>query len=258
MGPATMVYTSTGVNRRAREVMELAKSSGVVVDDEGTSLKIEPYSQWVVERRTTEMLTGLIPDRAQDVSDLMSVEVDWSTRGGLADDVRAIFGAVEVEPKPHFGATDVHRRTRTVLNAAKKRPVFVDHKQTLLAIDSWGQRSFEGCLSAVLQDVLQLQAARQALRGSAPTKWAFLTPYPWIAALPPKEAEQFADELFAYLLDSVRRGSLESFFGNLRGWQTAAEIHSSRTLQERLAQPLDPSAFVEAVPPAATSAAASE
>src|SRR4051794_27929060 len=87
VGPVTVIYSSTDVNRRAREVMECAKVRGVVVDDEGTSLKIEPYSQWVVERRTTDLLGSLIPENAQDVSDLLSVQVDWTTRGGFAEDV---------------------------------------------------------------------------------------------------------------------------------------------------------------------------
>src|SRR4051794_38721716 len=83
VGPTTVVYSSTDVNRRAKEVMERAKSSGVVVDDEGTPLKIEPYSRWVIERRATDMLSGLIPKQAQDVSDLMAVKIDWAARGSL-------------------------------------------------------------------------------------------------------------------------------------------------------------------------------
>ncbi|MEA2191269.1 MAG: hypothetical protein QOI73_1390 [Solirubrobacteraceae bacterium] len=245
LGTDAEVFTPTDVARQAKDVLERAKHTAVLVDDGTTTHAIETWNRWRCERGATDLLEGLIPRKAKGISDLRSVRVDWRPQGGFSEDLIATFMPSEQPPAAHFAATDVHRSTRRVLDTAKEHPVFIDHKHTLLTIDDWGRRRFESAVLGILQDVRQFQGARVLHEGEDPSTWALVTPYPWTAALPREELDEFADELLPYLLESVLSRELDRFLSNLRGWHAACEIHASETLQKRLALPIDPTRLME-------------
>jgi hypothetical protein len=234
-GAHAEVITPSQVAKRARHVMEQAKSRAVLVRDGDRMLSIEAWPTWYVGRQTPLILQRWIPDGATDIDDLRAVGVNWSLTGGLAQDLVTAFEIkVDDAPDPEFTATDLHRKYRRVLNAAKQKPVFIDHRESLLTIDDWSRRQFESSVLSVLQDVIQFHQVRDDYVGLPTTKWAPLTRYWWVSALPDEEIAEFANDLFPYLLESVRRGSLEGFMGNLRAWETACSFHANRHLRDRL------------------------
>jgi hypothetical protein len=250
VGPEIEIFTPTDVRMNAAGVMRCAESKGVLIADQEKTLAIEPWNTWQIEHNATELLGGLIPEGAEGVADMRSVQIDWGAGGSFLEDYMDAFTLPE-RPEADFVSTDVHRHTRDVLDAAKKGPVFIKRGPALLAMDDWGRRSFERSTLAVLQDVFQFQVTRLLNRDAEPAEWAVGTPYPWAAAFSREELEDFAGELMPYLLESLRRGNLESYLGNLRGWQTGAEIQGSRLMQERLGRRIDPDRLVRVERPEA-------
>jgi hypothetical protein len=235
LGPYAEVFSPSQVSQRAKDLMQHASRQTVLVDDADTTLAFESWPVWSAEHRGLRLLEDLIPEGAVGVEAMQGVVADWSPWGTFVEDAGAIFYS-DHPPAADFAATDVHRRSRNVLDQARERPVFIDYKQTLLTVDRWSQRQFEHSVLDILQDVLQFQAAHRARRGLRGSAWACGTPYPWVAALPDDEIDEFAAELLPYLLESVRQGQLEGYFGNLEGWRTAALVHGNRTLQNVLAE----------------------
>lgn len=235
-GPYHEVYSPSYVGQNARYVLQQAKEQVVLIEDKRTTLAAEAWTTFAVERRMTHLVEALIPKGAMGVSELQGVVSDWSPIGGFTEEVYAVFDTVEKQPRPHFKATKVHRSYREVLDAAKREPVYVQHKEDLLTFDLWEKRQFEQRVAAILHEVVQFQNTR-ALAGDRPASiWAYATPYPWVAPLPEAEIEQFANDLMPYLVESVRRGSLDGFDGNLAGWQTAAQVHGNKMFQDALAR----------------------
>jgi hypothetical protein len=251
-GPEVEISTPTDVSAHAAAVMQRAESKAVLIADQERTLAIERWDVWQIEHDATELLGGLIPERAQGVEDMRSVQIDWSLDSPFLEDYTDAFTLPE-RPEAHFMATDVHRRTRDVLDAAKQRPVFIKRGNALLTMDDWGRRSFQRSTLAVLEDVRQFQAALRLSGGGEPARWAWATPYPWTASLSCEEVDELADELMPYLLESIRRGDLDVYLGNLRGWQTGAEIEGSSLLRERLGRRLDPDRLVKVGRPEAES-----
>jgi hypothetical protein len=216
-------------------VMEQAKDQVVLINDADTTLVLELRNNWDVKFRTTSLLEDLIPEDAASVEDMRRVVPDWTATGDFPDEVYAVYGAAAKQPSPDFSATDVHRRYRTVLDAAKERPVFVDHRKELLTFDLLERRQFQQSVTNILHDMVNFHVTRNLGAGKHAAEWARGTPYPWVAALPEAEIEEFAEDLLPYLLESVRQESLDGFFGNLDAWQTAAQVHGNKLFQEALA-----------------------
>jgi hypothetical protein len=250
-GPYREVFSASQVGQNARSVMEQAKGQAVLINDASDTLVLESWSAWQVKHRTMLMLEDLIPKGAASVEDMRPAAPDPSPTSDFSDEVYAVYTTAAKQPSPDFTATEVHRAYRKVLDTAKKRPVFVGHRTDLLTFDLLERGQFEQNVTTILYDILNFHVTRGLGTGKPAVEWARGTPYPWVAALPDAEIEQFANDLLPYLLESVRRESLDGFLGNLDGWQTAAQVHGSKLFREAVAATAGPSEVVEVVRPEA-------
>ncbi len=162
-------------------------------------------------------------------------------------------------PTTVFRASALQREYRRVLDGAHHAPVPVlDSDNELLSVERWSTMAFSHGVVAALEDVGQFHAAYAQHKDDEPVSWVAMTPYPWLVALDRDEIDEFATELFPYLMDSVRRGSLESFAGNLRAWESTAETYDNDEMLAAMLTPFDGASLVEVSPPSEEQAQAAE
>ncbi len=157
-----------------------------------------------------------------------------------------------------FRASSLQREYRRVLDGARIAPVPVLDNNELLAVERWSTMAFSHGVVAALEDIGQFHAAYAQHRENEPRSWVAMTPYPWLAALDREEVDEFAGELFPYLMESVHRGSLEAFVGNLRAWESTAETYDNPEMLAAMTTPFDGSALVEVQPPSEQAAEAAD
>lgn len=146
--------------------------------------------------------------------------------------------------------SELQRGYRAVLDSAKERPqLIVDTDGSLLIIEPKIQADFAHALVDRLAEVAQFRAAYMAHVDELPASWASETPYPWIAAFDSEEVAGFANELLGFALDAAQRHSLEFFEGNLRAWQSTAEVYESPDQLAALLEPIEMSEVAEVSPP---------
>jgi hypothetical protein len=230
------------VQRQARMVMDRAQSQAVLIDDAPTTLVIENWTAWNLEQRMGQFLCDLVPGEAENVAEIKEAMRFWTPQDTCLNEIAAVFEPHPEPPDADFSATDVHRSYRTILDAAKERPVFIEARASLFTVDVWDRRRLLRSALRLFRDVVQFESVRRLRPGRPASEWAMASPYPWVASLPDEEVGEFAGELLPYLLEAVRRRDLSGFFGNLEGWITAAQIHGSEQLQGRLASPSPPGA----------------
>lgn len=131
-------------------------------------------------------------------------------------------------PKPQnevFRASALQREYRRVLDAARDGPVqILDKDDTLLGIERWDDLVFARGVLAALDHIGQFHAVHSRHRDEHPTKWASMTPFPWLAEFGISDVDQFATELLPHLFAALRRKSLDPYLGNLRAWESSAEM----------------------------------
>ena len=157
----------------------------------------------------------------------------------------------EVRPRgAPWTATDVQRRYRALLDSAKDEPqTIVDSDDSLLVVETKERADFAHSLVEHLADAAQFQAAYSVHAEEEPPGWAAMTPYPWLASLDCEEIAEFARELIAYALDAARRQTIEGLEGNLRAWQSTAEVYEQPEVLAQLMAPISRSEIVEVFPP---------
>src|SRR5436305_1149730 len=116
VGPEVEIFTPTDVSTRAAAVMRRAESKAVLIADQEKTLAIEPWDVWQIEHHASKLLGDLIPEHAQGVADMRSVQIDWGAGGAFLEDYTDAFTLPE-RPEADFVATDVHRHIRDVLDA---------------------------------------------------------------------------------------------------------------------------------------------
>lgn len=146
--------------------------------------------------------------------------------------------------------SELQRGYRAVLDSAKERPQLIaDTDGSLLVIEPKLQADFAHALVDRLAEVAQFRAAYAAHVDESPAHWANETPYPWLAAFDSAEVADFARELLGFVLDAAQRQTLDFFEGNLRAWQSTAEVYESPDQLAALLEPIDMSEVAEVSPP---------
>lgn len=157
----------------------------------------------------------------------------------------------EVRPRgAPWRPTELQRAYRALLDSAKDEPqTIVDSDGTVLELGSKERADFEHALVRHLGEAAQFQAAFSRHGAQEAAEWAALTPYPWLASFDRAEVAEFARELYAYALDAARRQTIDGLEGNLRAWQSTAEVYEQPEVLEALMAPIDPNEIVEVFPP---------
>lgn len=146
--------------------------------------------------------------------------------------------------------TEVQREYRALLDRAKDEPqVIVDSDDSVLIVELKARADFEQTLVGHLANAAQFQAAFSVHRDDHPAQWAAFTPYPWLGSLDREQIDEFAKELIAYALDAAQRRTIENLEGNLRAWQSTAEIYEDPDLLALLTASIDSSEIAEVFPP---------
>lgn len=150
-----------------------------------------------------------------------------------------------------FRGSDLQRRYRTVLDRARKSPVcLVDSDGHRLAVADWEEMSFAWTFMRILDAIAQFHAVWSRHRQEAPSTWAAMTPFPFLAAFDRDDVDEFSSDLIPYLEESVRRRDLDGFLGNLRAWESSAETYDDEAMLAQMNERLDPAKFVELSAPA--------
>lgn len=146
--------------------------------------------------------------------------------------------------------TEIQRSYRDLLDSAKQEPQTIqDADGSLLVVETKEQADFEHRIARHLAEAAQFQAAYTAHAKQDPLSWAAETPYPWLAGLSREEIAEFARELLAYALDAAQRRTVESLEGNLKAWQSTAEVYEQPEVLAQLIAPIDAAEIVEVFPP---------
>lgn len=149
-----------------------------------------------------------------------------------------------------WGPTALQREYRAVLDCAKHdAQVIVDSDGTSLVMQLKDDADFHAGLAGRLAQAGRFLAVLRANVGREPREWANQTDFPYLAAFDAQEVEEFKRELFAYALDAAQRGTLENLEGNLRAWESSADIYENPQLLAQLTSDFDPGDLVEVHPP---------
>ncbi len=159
---------------------------------------------------------------------------------------------MSVKNKPRnaaFTTSEVQRRYRELLDRARKGPVTIlDHGYELL-VQPRHVAEFEHRFRELMSEVARFRLTYIDHRGEPPSRWAAQTPFPWLAALPAEEVDDFAHELLAYTFDAAQRGSIDGVAGFLRGWQSTAEAYAEPPVLAEMTAPVDYGKVEEVFPP---------
>lgn len=124
-----------------------------------------------------------------------------------------------------FRASSLQREYRRVLDCAREAPVQVlDRDDTLLGIERWDDLVFARGVVAALEQVGQFHAVYSRHREEPSCNWASMTPFPWLAEFDEADIDEFAKELLPHLFESLRRNTLDPYLGNVRAWESSAEL----------------------------------
>ncbi len=149
-----------------------------------------------------------------------------------------------------WGPTALQREYRTVLDSAKARAqVIVDSDGTTLVVQLKDDADLHAGLTDRVAQLGRFLAVARANAGRDPREWAQQTDFPYLAAFDAEEVDDFSRELLAYTLDAAQRGTLDSLEGNLRAWESSAEIYEDPELLAQLTADLDLDELVEVHPP---------
>lgn len=145
-----------------------------------------------------------------------------------------------------FRPSDLQRRYRTVLDAAKQAPVqLTDSDGRKLVVADWEEVRFALAFMRITDAIAQFHAAWARHREELPARWAGMTPFPFLAAFDQEDVDEFSNELVPYLEESVRRRDLTGFLGNLRAWESSAETYGDQAMLAQMNEPLNPARFIE-------------
>ncbi|MGH2848045.1 MAG: hypothetical protein ACRDL0_18855 [Thermoleophilaceae bacterium] len=137
-----------------------------------------------------------------------------------------------------------------MLDSAKARAqVIVDSDGTTLVVQLKDDADLHAGLTDRVAQLGRFLAVARANAGRDPREWAQQTDFPYLAAFDAEEVDDFSRELLAYTLDAAQRGTLDSLEGNLRAWESSAEIYEDPELLAQLTADLDLDELVEVHPP---------
>ena len=158
-----------------------------------------------------------------------------------------------------FRASSLQREYRRVLDAARVAPVQVlDKDDTLLGIERWEDLVFARGMLSALEEIGQFLAVFHRHRDEAPSEWAPMTSFPWLAHFDGEDAAEFANELLPHLFESLRRGTLDPYLGTLRAWQSSCEMLDDPEMAAAMSVDLDAEQLAEIFPPSEEEVAAGE
>lgn len=145
-----------------------------------------------------------------------------------------------------FRGSDLQRRYRTVLDAAKVSPVQVtDSDGTQLAVADWDEMKFAWTFMRITDAIAQFHFAWRRHRTEAPEQWVAMTPFPFLAVFDVNDVDEFSAELTENLEEAVRRRDLTGFLGNLRAWESSAETYNDEPMLAQMNEPVDSDEIVE-------------
>lgn len=158
-----------------------------------------------------------------------------------------------------FRASALQREYRRVLDFAREAPVQVlDKDDTVLGIERWEDLVFARSVLGALDDIGQFHAVFSRHREEAPSEWAAMTPFPWLARFDSEDAEEFAGQLLPHLFESLRRRGLDPYLGTIRAWESSAEMLDDAEMAAAMSVDLDAEQLIEIYPPAEDEVAARE
>lgn len=162
-------------------------------------------------------------------------------------------------PDAPWRPTEVQRDYRLLLDSAKSRPVTIlDSDGETLVLQKQRQADFEHELREAVAELARFQAVYAQHRGRSAREWAAQTAYPWLTSFDLEEVEEFGRELLAYTLDAARRGTLENLRGNLRAWESTAEIYEDPELLAEMTKSVELADLEEVFPPSEEEAKAAD
>jgi hypothetical protein len=170
-------------------------------------------------------------------------------------------GAIQMRDATHevWRASDLQRQYRRVLDEAKQTPQqVIDSDGEMLCIWTLAETSALVELRDYFSALAQFQAAYAHHRSDAPHDWAPMTPYPFIASLPPADVEEFARELLAYTLKAAQDGQTDELDGVIEAWRSTALAYESPEILDAITAPIDYDAIEEILPPSEEQVAAHE
>jgi len=158
-----------------------------------------------------------------------------------------------------WGPTALQREYRKVLDSAKhEAQLIIDSDGTGLVMQLRDDADFYADLGDRVAQVGRFLAVYRANAGREPDQWANQTDFPYLAAFESDEVGEFSRELLAYVLDAAQRGTLENLEGNLRAWESSANIYEHPEVLAQMTADLDLSGIVEVFPPSEEAVAAAD
>lgn len=149
-----------------------------------------------------------------------------------------------------WGPTALQREYRKVLDSAKHdAQLIIDSDGTGLVMQLKDDADFYAGLGDRVAQVGRFLAVYRANAGREPEEWANQSDFPYLAAFDSDEVEEFSRELLAYTLNAAQRGTLESLEGNLRAWESSADIYEHPDVLAQMTDDFDPADVVEVYPP---------
>lgn len=156
-----------------------------------------------------------------------------------------------------WGPTALQREYRKVLDSAKhEAQLIIDSDGTGLVMQLQDDADFYASLGDRVAQVGRFLAVWRANAGRTPEAWANQTDFPYLAAFDSDEVDQFSRELLAYTLDAAQRGTLENLQGNLRAWQSSADIYEHPDVLAKMTADFNAADIVEVYPPSEEEVAA--
>lgn len=140
----------------------------------------------------------------------------------------------------HRGS-DLQRRYRELLDTALEAPVaIVDTADRQLAVTEWGRFAFSEGVVRIMDAIAQFHAVYENHSDEPPSKWAAMTPFPFLAVFDSEDVAEFADEQIPCLEHCLRKRNLTEYFGNLRGWVSSAETYNDEEMLAQMYEPDEP------------------